>query len=523
MVFLEFALESSLLVLMILGIRKIFTGKVQYAGIYALWLLVLLRFLVPVNFISTPFSAGAVIPQTFSAKDGSVHAEQGVVRAESGTPAGETEGKAAENSELAEEVQAKGGTVLQKPGAEDDNARRTKGYMFLKISWIAVSALLFCWFAVSNVCLTRRLKKSRVLYGRKGKIKIYTACGIQNPCLYGFFRPAVYLPKAFVAGDGGGTVDKEEIRQMILHEYVHYRHGDHIWAMFRVLLVSVYWFDPFLWLAVSCSKKDAELCCDETVIRVLGEERRFRYGEMLVRLAGDVRWGEFRYPVMSMSRRGKEMEKRILAISRKKKYSRWLAVPLVILVLVAAGITCSAAGSKPAGENARTEEEGIRQAESASGAAGAPHGETIGQNEGTNAGDGTPLGGDTYEETLNVDTGTVEKAFDQYIAIFTDAVNTGNTDRMYQVLPADSDVYAQQCAIVKNYYKRGIREKVKTYSITSKETVTPQKELIYSKEKIRVSYADGTAKTIRQKYCYTCELAGDGRWMITGMEDLSEE
>ena len=39
--FIEWMIESSLLILMILGIRKIFMGKIRYAGVYALWLVVL--------------------------------------------------------------------------------------------------------------------------------------------------------------------------------------------------------------------------------------------------------------------------------------------------------------------------------------------------------------------------------------------------------------------------------------------------------------------------------------------------
>ena len=66
--FLGWMLESSLLVLMILGIRKIFMGKIRYAGIYALWFVVLLRFMIPVNFISTPFSVGTIISDIVSTK-----------------------------------------------------------------------------------------------------------------------------------------------------------------------------------------------------------------------------------------------------------------------------------------------------------------------------------------------------------------------------------------------------------------------------------------------------------------------
>ena len=48
-------LESSLLILFVLGIRKIFSGKISYRAIYALWLVVVFRFMIPVNIIPTPF------------------------------------------------------------------------------------------------------------------------------------------------------------------------------------------------------------------------------------------------------------------------------------------------------------------------------------------------------------------------------------------------------------------------------------------------------------------------------------
>ena len=59
-------LESSLLVLMILGIRKAFTGKISYAAVYALWLVAVLRFLVPVNIIPTPFGIGTMVSDAVS-------------------------------------------------------------------------------------------------------------------------------------------------------------------------------------------------------------------------------------------------------------------------------------------------------------------------------------------------------------------------------------------------------------------------------------------------------------------------
>lgn len=131
---------------------------------------------------------------------------------------------------------------------------------------------------MSNICMSRKLKRNRVLYRSCGKVIIYTGSCIKRPCLYGFFHPAIYFPKEIYA-------DSEEIEQIITHEYVHYMHKDHIWAMFRIILISVYWFHPFLWIAAFCSKKDAELFCDETVISYIGEDNRFCYGATLIKMA----------------------------------------------------------------------------------------------------------------------------------------------------------------------------------------------------------------------------------------------
>ena len=74
--FFAWLMESSLLVMMIFTIRRIFTGKISYAGIYALWLVVLLRFMIPVNFISTPFSAAKICSGMFSAWEKGIASSQ---------------------------------------------------------------------------------------------------------------------------------------------------------------------------------------------------------------------------------------------------------------------------------------------------------------------------------------------------------------------------------------------------------------------------------------------------------------
>lgn len=533
--FLIWILESSLLILLVLGIRKIFIKKIRYTTIYALWLLVLVRFLIPVNFFSTPISVGTVVSETISSWMGEAPADQDKtmisVMEQYPNAAGRTSGY----SNIKSLQDTKKAAKEEQPfiSKKDTNVSDTKESAPLSVwtisdrtrskivrGWLAISVIVFLWLILTNVNLNRKMRKKRMLYGKREGVCIYLIPGIKNPCLYGFFRPAIYLPTAYLWNGNRKTEHREEIGQMITHEYVHYCHGDHIWAMFRILLVSFYWFDPFMWLAVSCSKKDAELACDETVIRRLGEKNRFSYGEMLVRLAADTSWGDFRYSMMSMSRKGKEMENRIRAISACKQYSKWVLIPLILAVFVTAGITCSTglAGEKPVSD-LTTENE--REAEK-------PISEIITQEEQGSKSSAsrlkamnTSFGMNGILGTKYADTVSYEDVFFRYIEYFTTAVNTGNTDHMNQVLAEESDVYKQQCSIAKNYYKRGIREEIKDCFISDVKSMGLNKVILESREKINVAYADNTSKLINQTYLYTCEQNGRG-WRITQMDEIDE-
>ena len=686
--FLAWLIESSLLIWMIFGIRKIFSGRISHAGIYALWLVVLIRFIVPVNFISTPVSVANLIEGRFAmyseeevdfaARDAQAGPEEkgqydtdGIIGVLGSMPDGGTVRDRGQDAE----GEGEGTKVLAQQKQEPvrgDKSPGTPGGSFSH--WVPVfagmrtviSVLLFAWLFFSNVRLLGKLKENRLLYGKKKNLKIYSTNAVKNPCLYGFFRPAVYLPEHLIPKGNQDAAREEELEQIILHEYVHYRHGDHIWGIFRMLLISVYWFSPFVWMAASASKKDAELFCDETVIRLLGEEKRFRYGDMLVRLAGDRSFADFRYAIMPVSRTGKEMMRRIRAISVRKCYSRWVLLPLTLVLMAAIGITGSTGFGPLAKERSQSEEEESGAAQTAGeadrAAAGGlvqeqlmvyrrflkkhagekefryyslvwmaedhvvllgtdrikelaenSHGEEgfdpsfgsdcgriydISDGKVVDLGEvsctgpnwihfsdhklltntsyavmGTRLEGDSgklksepeaaagepveqdsvlffmnpYTKpesgtkepialalqnekrvyTLGNESGrllrnhaeTPEEAFENYMKTFIYSVNSGDTSGLRRVLAEGSQVYGQQSALVENYYKRGIREELKSYSITSMEELGRETVEVSSRESMNVSYADGTSKLIRQKYCYTC-IYQDEEWIISDMKAI---
>lgn len=112
---------------------------------------------------------------------------------------------------------------------------------------------------------------------------------------------------------------------------------------------------------------------------------------------------------------------------------------------------------------------------------------------------------------------TPEEAYSDYWRLFINAVNTGKTMDLLIVL--DGKCHEQQCAVAKSFHKRGIREELQWYSISSVKEVNEKCVKITAKEKIKVYYSDGSKKIVKQKYRYTLKLLSH-KWYITNMNDL---
>ena len=69
--------------------------------------------------------------------------------------------------------------------------------------------------------------------------RVWLSDRIDTPFILGLFRPRIYLPASL----------EETLREPALrHERTHLRRGDPWWKLLGWLILSVFWFSPFLWL-----------------------------------------------------------------------------------------------------------------------------------------------------------------------------------------------------------------------------------------------------------------------------------
>ncbi|MBQ4048455.1 MAG: hypothetical protein IJC93_08815 [Clostridia bacterium] len=206
-----------------------------------------------------------------------------------------------------------------------------------KIVWMVGGAGMLLALAAVNLHLAARLKRSRTPLQTDSSLPVWQSNAVQTPCLFGLWRPTIYVTAETAA-------DETVLHHCLRHEETHYRHGDHLWAVVRALCLAIHWYNPLVWLAAFCSKTDAELACDESTIRTLGESERAAYGRTLLTLTAAAR-----PPVLAVATTmtdGKRIKERIKLIVRKPKTAVLTLIAVIVIAAVAVGCTYTGAGGE---------------------------------------------------------------------------------------------------------------------------------------------------------------------------------
>lgn len=345
----EVLLTSSALILALLVLRQVFRKRISRRVQYSLWGLVLVRLLVPANLPAADFSVLSVSEPARIQMEERLEEEPVYV-----LPVSTQE--IARSSARPNVILPMEGRYSEVTQAEGQPAVLTK-YAFtleeaLGLVWAAGMGCMGLWLAVSNLRFWHMLRKKRIpMELPECRYPVYLVEeGLVSPCLFGLFRPAVYLtPAAMERGEG--------LRHVLAHEETHGRHGDPLWSLLRSVCLAVYWFDPLVWWAAAAAREDCELACDESALRRLGEAERIPYGQTLLRLIPLQRSaGHVMLTATTMTSDKKRMKERIMRISENLKMKTAalcaaLAVTAAVCAVTFTGCSTQAAAGTASPEN----------------------------------------------------------------------------------------------------------------------------------------------------------------------------
>lgn len=157
------------------------------------------------------------------------------------------------------------------------------------ISFVSIAA--FAWLAGAAIFLAahlwrhHRFLRDALSAGRALDIPevpydVIASDRVSGPMATGLIHPLILVPADFER-----RMNAEERRLALWHEQLHHRRGD-IWASAgALLLVSLLWFNPFAHLALGAFRRDMEAACDARLLAEAGPLVAPAYAATILRCA----------------------------------------------------------------------------------------------------------------------------------------------------------------------------------------------------------------------------------------------
>ena len=338
----QWIVSSSVLILVVIALRYVLRGKLSLRMQYALWLLVLVRLLVPVSFGASDLSVMNAVPERAPTVQQGTD-RQDIVGERNDAPANAgTVGIPAQSMNEAAPpnlVQNVTTATVTAPTVE-----KTDWARIAKTVWLAGAAALGLVFLAVNLRFGKKLRRSRERVEETDAcLPVYESGETDTPCLFGVAKPSIYVTP-------DTRTEAETLRYALAHEQTHYRHGDNLWAVLRGVCLALHWYNPLVWWAAELSRRDAELACDEATIRRIGESERAAYGRTLIRMTCEKRPALLVTATM-MTDSGKGLKERISLLVKKPKTAAYTAV--AVLLIAGLSVACTFTGGR---ENAELAE-----------------------------------------------------------------------------------------------------------------------------------------------------------------------
>ncbi|WP_231734931.1 M56 family metallopeptidase, partial [Sphingomonas sp. CCH9-E2] len=266
----ETCIATTLLMLLVLALRKPVREQFGPNIAYALWLLPVLRLLMPplpgawsftellgslTQSAEAPAAAATTTVSTQAIIDQALLQAQADMAAHATTTVAETS------------VTASSGPSL---------------LLILGAIWAAGALGFLLWHIVSHsrFCanLMRKAEIRRTV--ADGRVHVIETDAATGPLAFGIWRKYVAFPRDFAE-----RYDPVERNLALAHELGHHLRGDLIANWIALVVLALHWFNPVAWRAFRAFRADQELACDALVLSGRAPALRHAYGRAIVKSA----------------------------------------------------------------------------------------------------------------------------------------------------------------------------------------------------------------------------------------------
>jgi beta-lactamase regulating signal transducer with metallopeptidase domain len=174
---------------------------------------------------------------------------------------------------------------------------------------------------------------------QSGDVQVIVSRHVPGPMAAGIWRRRILLPADFHT-----RYAPEERRLALLHEAAHHDRRDLVANLAGLVVLAAHWWNPVAHAAWRAFRADQELACDATVLAGTDPETRAAYGQTVLKSAC------MATPVAACAMNHKHQLKDRIAMMKSRNFgvARRLAGGLFVTATAAAALAATASGQAPA-------------------------------------------------------------------------------------------------------------------------------------------------------------------------------
>ena len=323
-------------------IRNAFDKEISGKLKCFIWMIILLTFIIPIRFEITleQNNESKVLNQVREFKDTSESVLMSRI---------ESIKEISKNEENISQNEASAFVSMQEIGKdtqnEEINKKNVKDILLKKIVpylWILGFTTFIITLIVGNRKIRSRTFKNIYINNRinqilqevkqelniKRNIKVIMQDYKKVPSIFGIFNPVILITEDTL------KENDSTLKYIFLHELSHYKRLDLVFNYILVLVLSIHWFNPVVWVLFNKVRQDIELGADELATKRLDKNERKEYGMTLINLIKNCTKENYTASMLCISDNEKNLERRILMIKGKTK----TAIIAIIITIVVLGI-----------------------------------------------------------------------------------------------------------------------------------------------------------------------------------------
>lgn len=179
---------------------------------------------------------------------------------------------------------------------------------------------------ISDIEILNLLAEKEETMKIKKTIELYQNPMLTSPIMTGFLHPAIIIPVK--------QTNREELSYIFEHELTHYKYFDIFYKWLVQIVLCIHWFNPFVYLLAKEVNKYCELSCDEKVINALEKHERKEYGDTLLSFMETEQAYQNPLASITLTEGAGQLIERLGAIMDYKKKSKKVKIMTVLLTFM---------------------------------------------------------------------------------------------------------------------------------------------------------------------------------------------